>query len=80
MIPRDYITEWRKEVPWIENFQVEQDLVISRALVDIFHTRYSAERYVSAAVLRSTNFISSRRRVIRRTLISYRSLPSLLER
>lgn len=36
MIPRDYITAWRKEVPWIENFQVEQDLVISRALVDLF--------------------------------------------
>ena len=32
----DYITEWRKEAPWIENFQVEQDLVISRALVDLF--------------------------------------------
>src|SRR6266705_3089427 len=36
MIPRDYITEWRKEAPWIENFQVEQDLVISRALVNLF--------------------------------------------
>ena len=36
MIPRDYITEWREEAPWIEDAQVEQDLVISRALVDIF--------------------------------------------
>jgi hypothetical protein len=36
MIPRDYIPEWRKEVPWIENLQVEQDLVISRALVELF--------------------------------------------
>jgi len=36
MIPRDYITEWRNEAPWIENFQVEQHLVISRALVDLF--------------------------------------------
>ncbi len=36
MIPRDYITEWRTEVPWVQDFQVEQDLVISRALVDIF--------------------------------------------
>ena len=36
MIPRDYITEWRAEVPWVEDIQVEQDLVISRALVDIF--------------------------------------------
>lgn len=36
MIPRDYITAWRAEAPWIEDAQVEQDLVISRALIDIF--------------------------------------------
>jgi predicted nucleotidyltransferase component of viral defense system len=36
VIPRDYITEWRNEAPWIDDAQVEQDLVISRALVDIF--------------------------------------------
>ena len=36
MIPRDYITQWRAQVSWNEDFQVEQDLVISRALVDIF--------------------------------------------
>ena len=36
MIPRDFITEWRLEAPWIDDRQVEQDLVISRALVEIF--------------------------------------------
>jgi len=36
MIPRDYITTWRSEAPWVQDFQVEQDLVISKALVDIF--------------------------------------------
>ena len=36
MIPHDYITEWRSHAPWVEDFQVEQDLVISRALVEIF--------------------------------------------
>lgn len=36
MIPRDFITEWRREAPWVEDFQVEQDLVISRALVELF--------------------------------------------
>ncbi len=36
MIPRDYITEWRAEAPWVQDSQVEQDLVISRALVEIF--------------------------------------------
>lgn len=36
MIPRDYITEWRAEAPWVQDFQIEQDLVISRALVEVF--------------------------------------------
>lgn len=36
MIPRDYITEWRGQAPWVDDAQVEQDLVISKALVDIF--------------------------------------------
>ncbi len=36
MIPFDYVTEWRAEAPWIDDAQVEQDLVISRALVEIF--------------------------------------------
>ena len=36
MIPRDYITEWRQSAPWVDDAQIEQDLVISRALVELF--------------------------------------------
>jgi hypothetical protein len=36
VIQRDYITEWRAQAPWVQDFQVEQDLVISRALVEIY--------------------------------------------
>lgn len=36
MIPRDYVTAWRANAPWVEDAQVEQDLVISRALLEIF--------------------------------------------
>lgn len=36
MIPRDYITSWRAEARWIQDIQVEQDLVICRALVELF--------------------------------------------
>lgn len=36
MIPRDNITAWRQHAPWAQDIQVEQDLVISRALVAIF--------------------------------------------
>jgi len=40
VIPRDYITEWRTVVPWVQDFQVEQDLVISRAVVEIFSHKH----------------------------------------
>jgi predicted nucleotidyltransferase component of viral defense system len=36
MIPDFCITEWRQQVPWVEDYQVEQDLIISRALVSLF--------------------------------------------
>ncbi|MXV96161.1 MAG: nucleotidyl transferase AbiEii/AbiGii toxin family protein [Gemmatimonadetes bacterium] len=36
MIPRDYITSWRIHAPWATDAQVEQDLVVSRALVELF--------------------------------------------
>ena len=36
MIPQDFISEWKKAAPWPENDQVEQDLIICRALVEIF--------------------------------------------
>ncbi|TCR78731.1 nucleotidyl transferase AbiEii/AbiGii toxin family protein [Rhizobium sp. BK376] len=36
MIPQDYITAWNRVVPWASQRQVEQDLIISRAIVAIF--------------------------------------------
>ena len=36
MIPQAFITEWSQQVPWQTSEQVEQDLVICRALVQIF--------------------------------------------
>jgi predicted nucleotidyltransferase component of viral defense system len=36
LIPKDFITEWRAHAPWVTDRQVEQDLVISRALVELF--------------------------------------------
>ena len=43
MIPRDYITEWRTRAPWVQDSQVEQDLVIGRALVEMFSHPVLAE-------------------------------------
>ncbi len=36
MIPRASITAWRSRAPWLLDEQVEQDLVLSRAMVEIF--------------------------------------------
>jgi predicted nucleotidyltransferase component of viral defense system len=44
MIPRDFITEWRGRAPWVDEAQVEQDLVICRALVEVFRAPTLAQR------------------------------------
>jgi len=36
VIPRACITAWRSEAPWASDAQVEQDLVLSKALVELF--------------------------------------------
>lgn len=43
MIPRPYIAKWQKNVPWKEFSQVEQDLIISRTLVEIFSDDFLRE-------------------------------------
>src|SRR5690606_17985799 len=44
MIPQSYITAWRKQAPWQENYQVEQDLIIQRALIALFSDDFIRER------------------------------------
>lgn len=36
MISQDFITEWRQSAPWVRDVQVEMDLIISRALVEMY--------------------------------------------
>lgn len=43
MIAKPYIAKWQEHVPWKQFYQVEQDLVISRALVDIFSDDFLRE-------------------------------------
>jgi predicted nucleotidyltransferase component of viral defense system len=43
MIPKPYIAQWQEHTPWTQFFQVEQDLVISRALVEIFSDEFLKE-------------------------------------
>jgi hypothetical protein len=44
VIPSAYIQEWAATTPWPDPRQVEQDLIICRALCDIFKDPYLAER------------------------------------
>ncbi len=45
MISRAIVTEWRSHVPWKANEQVEQDLLIGRALVELFADPVFADNY-----------------------------------
>jgi len=40
MIPRAHIIEWQKNAPWKTNAQIEQDLVIARALIELFSDEF----------------------------------------
>ena len=45
MIPQANITEWRAVVPWADDAQVEQDLVLSRAIVELFSAVALSKRF-----------------------------------
>lgn len=43
MIPKPYIAKWKDHAPWNSFEQIEQDLIISRALVEIFSDDFLRE-------------------------------------
>ena len=77
MIPFDYITEWRAEAPWIDDAQVEQDLVISRALVEIFRHPALADSLALRGGTALSSCSSGRLRGTRKTSISCRPRRNL---
>lgn len=44
MINRAALTQWSEFVPWTDNAQVEQDLIICRALIAIFCDEFLASQ------------------------------------
>ena len=44
MIPESAIIEWRETVPWADDAQVEQDLIICRALTAIYQDDFLSKR------------------------------------
>jgi len=44
MVPANYIQEWSNIAPWQDSYQVEQDLVISKTLIQIFADPFLRDR------------------------------------
>jgi hypothetical protein len=60
MIPMMNIIAWGNVVPWAEQRQVEQDLIISRAIVDVFSDQFLCEqlRFRGGTALNKLHFPS----------------------
>ncbi len=58
MIPSQNIVEWSQTAPWAEQRQVEQDLIISRALMEIFSDPFLASelRFRGGTALNKLHF------------------------
>jgi Nucleotidyl transferase AbiEii toxin, Type IV TA system len=63
VIPSDFIVEWRAATRWATDEQVEQDLVLSRALVEIFEDTELANNVAlrSGTALYKLHFSPARR-------------------
>lgn len=46
MIPKRFITQWIENAPWQDSAQIEQDLIISRALAEIYSNSYLKEHLI----------------------------------
>ena len=55
MIPALNIVAWGQTVPWVDQRQVEQDLIISRALVEIFSNPFLSKELRFRGERRSTS-------------------------
>ena len=58
MIPAMNIVAWGQSVPWVDQRQVEQDLIISRALVEIFSNPFLSKelRFRGGTALNKLHF------------------------
>lgn len=58
MIPAQNIVAWSHVAPWAEQRQIEQDLIISRALIDLFSDPFLSEelRFRGGTALNKLHF------------------------
>ncbi|MEG9862749.1 MAG: nucleotidyl transferase AbiEii/AbiGii toxin family protein [Parvularculales bacterium] len=45
MISPEYLDEWAEHVPWVDNDQIEKDLIVSKAMLDIYSQPKLRENY-----------------------------------
>ena len=62
MIPKAHIIAWRARAPWLADAQVEQDLIISRAIVELFGVPEIPDRVSASIGGMMGRFRSGRRR------------------
>lgn len=43
MIPQPAIKQWQETFPWQKDYQIEQDLIICRALCELYNDEYLAK-------------------------------------
>jgi len=80
MIPQDYITAWSRVAPWASQRQVEQDLIISRALVAIFSDPFLRGELRFRGGTALTSCITPHRCAIQRTSTLSGQAPARLGR
>jgi len=58
MIPKMHLTAWSRHAPWAEQRQVEQDLIISRGIVELFSHSFLAQelRFRGGTALNKLHF------------------------
>lgn len=78
MIPKPYIAAWQSYVPWKEFAQVEQDLIISRTLVEIFSDNFLREHLAFRGGTALHKLYLNPAQGIRKILIWYKLRQDLL--
>ena len=63
MIPKLFIEQWQKNAPWQTLDMVEQDLIINRALVDLYGNQKVKDSLIFRVEPHSIKFISNHQRV-----------------
>jgi uncharacterized protein (DUF2126 family) len=72
MIPQPAIKKWSESFPWKRNSQIEQDLIICRALVALFNNEYLASHLAFRGGTTLHKLYMQPKPVIRKILIWYR--------